>query len=303
MTGTSIAIISGGAKLANVIGKGLGRIMSNGSIPPNGKLAWLLTLVSGVVIGAAANVCLHQVENMTDSIDKNSWQNDENLGEEISSGAVSGVLLSLYMSITKFISNPIKKAFKLNPQDVFVAKNGAANVANTVMATALAEGASGAVASTAMSDGKYLINCATDEEKEFSWSDLAQTTVVSAIAGVAINSIFGAFKGFSGARAFNKDLNLNQINSADELVSKEVGPWQERQTPKEFVKKNCQSCVKRKIKSEFQQRLKLAFSKKPNTAVIKSAKKPGIVFIKDNANDPRSKNAKLIGTFVKLESH
>ena len=204
-TGATIAAGAVGAKVGAMIGSvicpGAGTIVGG-----------ILGYVGGAIVGAVAKVGICQLENMTDNVDNNAWHNDKNIGKQLTSGALSGATAMLFGGIAKKVSGACKSALGITKQGVVLAENGTANVAKTVARTALAEGAGGAAASTVIADGEYLIRCATDEDTNFSWNDLAQTTGISAVTGGVMSAGFGAITGYKNAIYYNKaDYKLSKV--------------------------------------------------------------------------------------------
>ena len=209
-TGATIAAGAAGAKVGAMLGSAIGSIFPGVGTVVGGALGTVLGFVGGAIVGAVAKVGISQLENMTDSVDNNSWHNDKNIGKQVTSGALAGATAMLFGKITNKISGACKN--KWLEEGVVKTATGKANVARTVGLTALAEGVGGAVASTVIADGEYLIRCATDEDTNFSWSDLAQTTGVSAVTGGIMSASFGAITGYRTAKNYNiKWENTNRL--------------------------------------------------------------------------------------------
>ena len=205
-TGATIAAGAAGAKVGTMIGSvicpGAGTIVGG-----------ILGCIGGAIVGAVAKVGICQLENMTDNVDNNAWHNDKNIGKQVTSGALSGATAMLFGGIAKKVSGACKSALGLTKQGVAVTANGTANIAKTVGITAAAEGMGGATASTVIADGEYLIKCAVDEDTNFSWSDLGQTTAISAVTGGAMGAGFGAITGYRNAKIYNSKLCTSEIHT------------------------------------------------------------------------------------------
>ena len=205
ITGATIAAGALGAKVGGVIGSvicpGAGTIVGT-----------VLGLIGGTIVGAVTNIAISQLENMTDNVDNNAWHKDKKLGKQAISGAIAGFSTMLFGGIARKISGLCKTSLGLTKQGVALTANGTANVTKTVGLTALADGAGGAAASTAIADSEYLLVCATNENLDFSWSDFAKITGISAITGGLLSAGFGAITGYRNAKIYNNSkMCINEI--------------------------------------------------------------------------------------------
>ena len=275
-TSSAIVVGAAGAKVGSLIGAAVGSIIPGAGTVLGGASGMIMGAIGGAIVGAASNVFFNQLENMTDDIDNNSWHNDKNITNELTSGAILGSVIMLTAGINSKISGVTKNLLGINKSGVVLASNGSASCMKTIGMTALAEGLGGAASTTIVSDGKYLIECAIDDEKDFSAENLIQTTVVSGITGGVISAGFGAFQGYNSAVKYNNEFVLR--NNPEAVSSIENN--NSSKTSK-VVKKNIKSLAKRNLKSSF---------KKDLTNIMKKYK---ITFIKSNKSVPVTGNKKM----------
>lgn len=221
-TTNTAAMLAGGAVGAKA-GAAIGTLLP---IPVLGTAAGMLI---GAGVGALTSVVLNQVENMTDKVKGNSWQNDKNILKEAGEGALSGGSAVAMGAITNAVKGATMAKLGLKSVKVDIdgkrvmaalAQDGiSANTSSTIAKTALATAAGTATSSAAIADGMYLLDVATDKDKKFSIRDLLTTTGISAGMGAALGMISGSIEGKAAAGKVNYNAESSR------LLDRETADW------------------------------------------------------------------------------
>ncbi len=180
---------------------------------PVGTVAGLIVGgIAAFAVGALAKVAVEQVENGTDKIKGNSLQNDEDLGKQVVTGGFTAVISAGLAGIGKVFSKFTSKLFgftKLgNETAQVVVKNGVVDTGKTVLTHAAAGSAAGATTGFVGAEAGYILDCATDEDREFNLSEAAQVGATGAGIGAAVGLASGTITGVKNVNAA-KNIDLN----------------------------------------------------------------------------------------------
>ena len=224
--------------------------------------------VGGVIIGgligagagALTNIGIHQIDNMTDKVKDNSWQNDKKILSEAKSGAISGGAGAVAGPLTQKITSTAASKLGLEAVNnagktayVALGKDGTAKVGETVLKNATAGFLGSGTSAAAIADGSYIIDTVTDKDKEFSLNDLASTTATSFAVGGAIGATIGGVKGYKGVNDYNailakeaekiikpgsSALKTNVVEGYSKASDVEAYRFNPNGTPEEVLKNN-----------------------------------------------------------------
>lgn len=208
IAGTGAAIA--GAALGAKVGAAIGTLIP---IPIVGTIMGgaVGAIIGGFLVGGATKVAVEQVENMTDKVKGNSWQNDEDLGKQFITGGATGGFAAVTAGIAGKIQGAFGKLFGLGKvagsEATVVATNGAVNTGKTVLAHAVSKGAAGAVTGAGGAEVNYIAECIADEEQQFNLDDALAAAGTGAAIGGAIGTVSGAVSGVKNVNTYNKDIN------------------------------------------------------------------------------------------------
>ncbi len=158
VTGAALAGGAAGAKF----GAAAGTAICPGLGTAGGVICGVLI---GAIVGAVTCVTTHQVENMTDEVEGNSWQNDENIGKEALTGALAGGSAVLIKQIKIGTSNAVADKVGLSEvanggkiAHVAIAEDGTLEVGSTIIKNIFAKGAGIGTGSALKHYMKQLLN-------------------------------------------------------------------------------------------------------------------------------------------------
>lgn len=197
-----------GAALGAKVGALIGSIIPGAGTIIGGAVG---AIIGGFLVGGVTKVAVEQVENMTDKVKGNSWQNDEDLGKQFITGGATGGFAAVTAGIAGKIQGAFGKLFGLSKvagsEATVVATNGAVNTGKTVLAHAVSKGAAGAVTGAGGAEVNYIAECIADEEQQFNFGDALAAAGTGAAIGGAIGTVSGAVSGVKNVNTYNKDIN------------------------------------------------------------------------------------------------
>lgn len=197
-----------GAALGAKVGALIGSIVPGAGTIIGGAVG---AIIGGFLVGGVTKVAVEQVENMTDKVKGNSWQNDEDLGKQFITGGATGGFAAVTAGIAGKIQGAFGKLFGLSKvagsEATVVATNGAVNTGKTVLAHAVSKGAAGAVTGAGGAEVNYIAECIADEEQQFNLDDALAAAGTGAAVGGAIGTVSGAVSGVKNVNTYNKNVN------------------------------------------------------------------------------------------------
>ena len=171
-----------------------------------GPIGWGLAALKGAPIGAAVKTGLKTLDRATNGIDNDALDKDELIKDAVS-GAVTGT--------TSAVSSHIFAGVKAAKRTMTVAQGLKTSIKNGTECGLLCGGLSGA--------SSYLTDVALDEDKKYSFGELAKNTGLSAfISGTVGAFVGGSVYGIEGAMGnLGKETasNLSHTIARDSFLS------------------------------------------------------------------------------------